>query len=239
MNIIELTGTEGTIYSLAETLDTTCYRGSFQPSTVAPTPSMVTPSPSPTLTPSPAFSALLFDCARYTAQCVDTSVTPEYANCAATVAANPSGMTCRIEHLGRITDGDSATQTQHCPHAQETARGPCASENPLASFLPSPSPTPLPLPANSCAAAARTYMEAGCCGQPAKMLDATGLTCITHRIAYQSSNCCNNPTGDFSLTPADTSSSPEAGRLLLESLPLDEMPRLELDYFWTPGSDEM
>ena len=146
MNIIQLTGTEGTIYSLAETLDTTCYRGSFQPSTVAPTPSM------------------------------------------------PS---------------------------------------------PSPSPTPLPLPANSCAAAARTYMEAGCCGQPAKMLDATGLTCITHRIAYQSSNCCNNPTGDFSLTPADTSSSPEAGRLLLESVPLDEMPRLELDYFWTPGSDEM
>eukprot|EP00930_Biecheleria_cincta_P000763 TRINITY_DN10182_c0_g3_i2.p1 TRINITY_DN10182_c0_g3~~TRINITY_DN10182_c0_g3_i2.p1 ORF type:complete len:174 (+),score=14.97 TRINITY_DN10182_c0_g3_i2:79-600(+) len=94
--------------------------------------------------------ALSFDCARYTVQCVDTSLTPQYADCAATVAANPSGMTCRIEHLGRITDGDSATQTQHCPHAQETATGPCASENPLASSpTPSPSPSPSPVPAGS------------------------------------------------------------------------------------------
>eukprot|EP00930_Biecheleria_cincta_P000762 TRINITY_DN10182_c0_g3_i1.p1 TRINITY_DN10182_c0_g3~~TRINITY_DN10182_c0_g3_i1.p1 ORF type:complete len:158 (+),score=15.58 TRINITY_DN10182_c0_g3_i1:79-552(+) len=94
--------------------------------------------------------ALSFDCARYTVQCVDTSLTPQYADCAATVAANPSGMTCRIEHLGRITDGDSATQTQHCPHAQETATGPCASENPLASSpTPSPSPSPSPVPASS------------------------------------------------------------------------------------------
>eukprot|EP00930_Biecheleria_cincta_P000761 TRINITY_DN10182_c0_g1_i4.p1 TRINITY_DN10182_c0_g1~~TRINITY_DN10182_c0_g1_i4.p1 ORF type:complete len:660 (+),score=51.41 TRINITY_DN10182_c0_g1_i4:99-2078(+) len=174
-------------------------------SSPSPTPA---PLQSPTPLPSPVSSTPSFDCARYTAQCVDTSVTPQYADCAATVAANPSGMTCRIEHLGLITDGDSASQTQHCPHAQETATGPCASENPLASAVTSPTPSPLQSPAPSpllspspmlCSEAATYYMESKCCGQPAKML-SSGVTCLAHRRAYQSSNCCSNPAGQFAVS---------------------------------------
>lgn len=56
MNLIQLTGTEGTTYSQAETLDSTCYRGFFQAASPSPTPSSSpTPSPSPsTATPTPS-----------------------------------------------------------------------------------------------------------------------------------------------------------------------------------------
>lgn len=47
-------------------------------------------------------------------------------------------------------------------------------------------------------------MEAECCGQPSKMVGATGVACIRHRVAYQRSSCCNNPNGSFDLSLSDS-----------------------------------
>jgi hypothetical protein len=70
-----------------------------------------------------------------------------YADCAGTVAANPTGMQCRIEHLTNCiinyTTADAAVGGMmqvcryaeaggaeiHCRHAQPIATGPCASES--------------------------------------------------------------------------------------------------------------
>merc|ERR1719428_757393 len=53
----------------------------------------------PTATPTPTPTPTQFDCNLYKTTCVDTSITPAYGDCASTVALNPNGMTCRIEHL--------------------------------------------------------------------------------------------------------------------------------------------
>eukprot|EP00930_Biecheleria_cincta_P067272 TRINITY_DN5375_c0_g1_i4.p1 TRINITY_DN5375_c0_g1~~TRINITY_DN5375_c0_g1_i4.p1 ORF type:complete len:654 (-),score=82.18 TRINITY_DN5375_c0_g1_i4:146-1906(-) len=51
MNIIQLTGTEGAVYSQAKALDSTCYQGSFQAASPTPSPAS-SPTPSPSLAPS-------------------------------------------------------------------------------------------------------------------------------------------------------------------------------------------
>ena len=68
-----------------------------------------------------------FDCAAYVSTCKDTANYKAYGDCAATVAANEDGMTCRTTHLG-LASADADAATIHCPHAQEAATGPCATE---------------------------------------------------------------------------------------------------------------
>ena len=63
---------------------------------------------------------------------MDTGITDAYTSCTGSQDANTASIfDCRVEHLGRITDGDSATQNQHCPHAGPVSTGPCAGDNPL------------------------------------------------------------------------------------------------------------
>jgi uncharacterized surface protein with fasciclin (FAS1) repeats len=65
-----------------------------------------------------------FPCSLYQSTCSGLSNYEAYSDCAATVAANPSGMQCRTEHLYLARDNADV----HCPHAQPSATGPCASE---------------------------------------------------------------------------------------------------------------
>lgn len=67
-----------------------------------------------------------FDCALYVTRCVDTSISPAYADCAGSLAANPDAvngaLSCRQNHL-ELAASDAAL---HCPHASEAGTGgPC------------------------------------------------------------------------------------------------------------------
>eukprot|EP00930_Biecheleria_cincta_P003721 TRINITY_DN104648_c0_g1_i1.p1 TRINITY_DN104648_c0_g1~~TRINITY_DN104648_c0_g1_i1.p1 ORF type:complete len:497 (-),score=58.03 TRINITY_DN104648_c0_g1_i1:154-1644(-) len=49
----------------------------------------------------------------------------------------------------------------------------------------------------TCGDVANAYGAANCCGQPEKMMGATGQKCIDVRKAYQASNCCTNQSAPF------------------------------------------
>ncbi|CAE8630741.1 unnamed protein product [Polarella glacialis] len=66
-----------------------------------------------------------FNCSLYASTCSETAGYKAYADCSATVAANPLGMVCRTYHLGVAAKPGNA---MHCPNAAENATGPCAAE---------------------------------------------------------------------------------------------------------------
>jgi len=71
-----------------------------------------------------------FDCAEYVSICSGVAGYSAYSNCASTVTANgANGMACRTEHLTlAVITRSSGGDATHCPHAAETATGPCAAE---------------------------------------------------------------------------------------------------------------
>jgi len=64
-----------------------------------------------------------FNCTLYASTCSGVTGYEAYGHCASTVASND--MTCRETHLGLAAQSGGAAT--HCPHAQPTATGPCAS----------------------------------------------------------------------------------------------------------------
>jgi len=65
-----------------------------------------------------------FDCAVYASTCSNVTTYVAYSDCAATVAANPGGMQCRIQHLQLA----AADADKHCIHAAEQVSDACTSE---------------------------------------------------------------------------------------------------------------
>lgn len=52
-------------------------------------------------------------------------------------------------------------------------------------------------PLETCQHVVDAYSNANCCGQPSKMMGATGLKCVDVRKAYQKNNCCDNLSAPF------------------------------------------
>jgi len=63
-----------------------------------------------------------FNCTLYASTCSNVTGYEAYGDCASTVASN--NMTCRETHLALAAAADGAVN--HCPHAQPSATGPCA-----------------------------------------------------------------------------------------------------------------
>jgi len=73
-------------------------------------------------------TAEVFDCAKYVSTCSGTTNYMAYPNCAATVLYNPTGMTCRITHLGLAMGTGANDAATHCNHAMPAPTAPCNAE---------------------------------------------------------------------------------------------------------------
>jgi len=58
----------------------------------------------------------------------------------------------------------------------------------------------------TCADVGKVYKDANCCGQPSKMMGASGLKCIDVRRVFQTSACCNDSSAAWVGVPLSQSS---------------------------------